>query len=95
MYILSLTYVKPLEYVEKYLAEHNRYLETFYQSGHFICSGRKVPRVGGVILAKAESQEKIQKIIAEDPFFIHEVASYDIIEFIPTKSANGLAAFIS
>ena len=51
--------------------------------------------MGGIILAKAESQEKIQKIIAEDPFFIHEAASYDIIEFIPTKSANGLAAFIS
>lgn len=61
MYILSLTYVKPLEYVEKYLAEHNRYLETFYQSGHFICSGRKVPRVGGVIFGKSRVTGKNPK----------------------------------
>lgn len=50
--------------------------------------------MGGIILAKAESQEKVKEIIAEDPFFIHEVASYDIIEFIPTKSADGLVTFV-
>ncbi|MGF1794195.1 GTP cyclohydrolase, partial [Photobacterium profundum] len=41
--------------VEKYLDEHIKYLDNQYELGHFIASGRKVPRVGGVILATVDS----------------------------------------
>jgi len=33
LFFFSLTYKKPLQEVEKFLSEHNQYLETFYKEG--------------------------------------------------------------
>lgn len=85
MFIIDLTYTKPLSEVEKYLPDHIQYLEKYYESGHFMMSGRKDPRVGGVILAKGESLETITSIYHEDPFFINEIATYTVTTFIPSK----------
>ena len=56
MYIVSLNYVKAVSEVEKYLEEqYKNFLEKYYEMGKFICSGRKNPRTGGVILLNAEN----------------------------------------
>lgn len=91
MFIISLTYQKPLLEVERYLAEHVEYLKVHYAKGYFLASGRKVPRKGGVILAKAESHEEIEKVIALDPFYQHAIATYEITEFIPSMTSPELA----
>lgn len=54
MFIVNLTYVKPLEEVEKYLEDHITFLNKYYASNNFICSGRKNPRDGGIILCTAK-----------------------------------------
>lgn len=94
MFIFSLTYLKPINEVEKYLPQHIDYLEHYYQAGHFIASGRKVPRKGGVILCCADSHEQAMSIMQEDPFYIHHIAEYELIEFIPTKYAKEFEVFI-
>ena len=48
MFIFNLTYVKPIQEVEKMLPAHISYLEENYSIKKFICSGRKVPRTGGI-----------------------------------------------
>ncbi|WP_195914918.1 YciI family protein [Streptococcus mutans] len=88
MFIINLTYQKNLIEVEKHLEAHIQFLDTYYASGHFIASGRKNPRTGGIILAKAADLAEIERIISEDPFKINEIANYDIIEFCPTKSSK-------
>ena len=85
MYIVSLNYIKEVSEVEKHLEEHIKFLEKYYEMGKFICSGRKNPRTGGVILLNAESLSEVEKIILEDPFNINEIAEYEITEFFPTK----------
>lgn len=85
MFIITLTYQKNLDEVERHLADHISFLDKYYASGHFICSGRKNPRTGGVILAHRTNREDIKRIIQEDPFYQHQTASYEIIEMIPTK----------
>ena len=85
MYIANLNYIKEVSEVEKYLEEHIKFLEKYYEMGKFICSGRKNPRTGGVILLNAESLSEVEKIILEDPFNINEIAEYEITEFFPTK----------
>ena len=42
---------------------HVRFLEKYYASGHFLVSGRKIPRDGGVILAVGEDRDEIEAII--------------------------------
>ena len=84
MFIAILTYKKPLEDVDRFLQAHRDYLAEHYAAGDFIASGPQTPRVGGVILMKAESRAEINSIIAQDPFNINEIADYQIVEFTPT-----------
>ena len=90
MFIISLTYIKPLEEVDALLEEHVTYLKEQYTLGHFLASGRKVPRTGGVILARGASREEIETIITLDPFYRHYMAEYEITEFSPTMSVDEL-----
>ncbi|MFZ2889372.1 YciI family protein [Sulfuricurvum sp.] len=90
MFIISLTYIKPLEEVDALLEEHVTYLKEQYTLDHFLASGRKVPRTGGVILARGTTREEIETIITLDPFYRHHVAEYEITEFSPTMSVDEL-----
>ena len=94
MFILNLTYIKDINEVEQHLPNHVSFLEKYYKTGKFICSGRKNPRTGGIILCNAENINEINTIIAEDPFYKEKVASYEIIEFLPTKYAANFQSFI-
>lgn len=94
MFIINLTYVKPLSEVEKYLEEHVAFLNKYYSGNQFICSGRKNPRSGGIILCIAKDLEEVKKIISEDPFNKNSIANYDIIEFQPTKCAENFKVFV-
>lgn len=94
MFILLLKYIKPTEEVDKELKAHMEYLEKYYSLQKFICSGRRNPRVGGVILCNAYNMEEVQTIIKEDPFSINKIAEYEIIEFLPTKYAEGFECFL-
>jgi uncharacterized protein YciI len=94
MFIILLKYIQPLTEIDKSVEAHRTYLDRYYASGHFICSGRQNPRVGGVILSNAESREEIESIINEDPFKQAGIAQYDILEFEPTKFAKGFETLI-
>ncbi|RXE72804.1 GTP cyclohydrolase [Muribaculaceae bacterium Isolate-013 (NCI)] len=84
MFIAILTYRKHLEEVDRLLQAHRDYLARHYAAGDFIASGPQTPRIGGVIMMKAESREAVEDIIAEDPFHINGIADYRIVEFTPT-----------
>lgn len=88
MFIAILTYIKPLDEVDKYLAAHREYLARHYAAGDFIASGPQTPRVGGVIMMKADSRQTVNSIIAEDPFHANGIADYLIVEFTPTMFVN-------
>ena len=94
MFIFLLTYQKPLNEVDKYIEAHRTYLDINYKAGYFIVSGRQEPRVGGVIICRAETKEQASEIMKADPFYIYEVAKYDLIEFLPTTYTEGFDKFI-
>ncbi len=86
MFFIELIFTQPLEeIVRNHGAAHGDFLDRYYQSGNFIVSGPEVPKIGGVILAKAKDYAEIKAIIEEDPFVIHGVVDYHIIEFEPNK----------
>ena len=88
MFIVSLTYLVPLEEVDKFLALHVSYLEEQYALGNFIASGRKVPSTGGIILSQMESLQKLQTVLEKDPFKINNLATYEIQKFMPTMTSK-------
>jgi uncharacterized protein YciI len=86
MFIVDLTYIVPLEKLDAHMADHVKFLRKYYQLNKFIVSGRKVPRTGGIIVALADSKEELEKIIQEDPFYIHKLAEFSVIEFMASQS---------
>ncbi|MBY4675334.1 YciI family protein [Marinobacterium arenosum] len=91
MFLLLLNYVKPLSEVDRFVGEHREFLERYYASGHFLLSGRKEPRSGGVILARADNRQAIEQIVRQDPFSREGIAEYQIVEWLPSMSAPELA----
>ena len=90
MFIITSTYQKTKDIVDKFLAEHREFLDVYYKKGIFIASGRKASGDGGVILAKDSTKEEIEKILKEDPFSREKISKYEVIEFSPNRVAEGL-----
>ncbi len=88
MFIAILTYKKPLSEVDRFLAAHREYLAKHYAAGDFIASGPQTPRIGGVIMVKANDRATVDSIMAQDPFNINGIADYQIVEFTPTMFIN-------
>ena len=84
MFIAILTYKKPIEEVDRFLQAHRDYLAEHYAAGDFIVSGPQTPRIGGVIMIKADNREAVDSIIVQNPFNINGIADYQIVEFTPT-----------
>ena len=90
MFIVSIEYAVDLKLVDQHLEEHIEFLKKYYKAGLFLLSGRKVPRTGGVIMAKSDSKEELLKVLSEDPFYREELAKYEITEFVPSKANSDL-----
>jgi uncharacterized protein YciI len=85
MFIINLNYIVPLEQLDAHMTDHVKFLRHYYKKNMFVASGRKVPRTGGIILALAKSKEEVEKIISEDPFYIHKLAEFTITEFLTSQ----------
>ena len=92
MFIVTLTYTRPLEEVDALMDAHMTWLKKHYESGLFVASGRQVPRTGGVILARSGDREGLESVLARDPFVQGGVARVDVIEFVPSMTAPGMEA---
>ena len=95
MFVVLLTYTASLDQVDAHLPAHREFLSRNYAAGIFVLSGRKEPRDGGVILAQTESRQALEAVLAQDPFRVHGVASYQIVEFIPTMAVPSLNTLIA
>ena len=89
MFIVTLTYLKTVEEVDALMTGHIEWLDEGYASGLFVASGRRVPRTGGVILARSGDEKWLMDTLAADPFAIHGAARFDVVEFTATKTAPG------
>lgn len=94
MFVILLNYIQNLETVNLQLAGHRLFLDECYQKGFFIASGPKKPRSGGVLISQLNDKAKLEKILASDPFYKNNIATYEIIEFEPTKYHKDFINFI-
>src|SRR6476646_4604909 len=92
MFVLISRFQQPLEEINRHLAPHSEWVQRHYTSGRFLVSGRREPPVGGVIVARAASEEEIQEILATDPLqqlglVVYEVVAFDAADFPKRSSA--------
>lgn len=92
MFVVTLTYQRPLEEIDALMSQHVAWLKRHYASGLFIASGRQVPRVGGIILARSGARAALEAALAEDPFVKRGAARFDMLEFTPSMTAPAAKA---
>ena len=44
MFVIELIYKAPLKEIDAHMRAHVTFLNRYYASGHFLVSGRKIPR---------------------------------------------------
>ena len=94
MFVLRLTYKASLNEIDHYLKAHRDYLDYHYKQGNLIASGPMNPRKGGIIIAAMKQREAIDAFIQQDPFYLAELADYEIIDFLPIKHCEALTPII-
>lgn len=94
MFIVQLTYKTPISEVDRYLQAHREFLDYYYKQGLLLASGPMVPRTGGIIIATTKNRSHLEEILKKDPYYMAEIAEYQIIEFTPVKHRDELKAII-
>jgi uncharacterized protein YciI len=90
VFVIELLYKASLSEIDDAMAAHVAFLKKHYASGHFLVSGRKIPRDGGIIIAAGPSREAIEAIVRDDPFVTRGLADFRVVEFRASQRAKGL-----
>jgi len=90
MFIIELSYKASLAEIDAAMRPHMAFLKKYYASGHFVASGRKIPRDGGIILAVGKDRDEIETIAREDPFCARGLAEVRVVEFRVSQRADDI-----
>jgi uncharacterized protein YciI len=90
MFVIELVYKADLAHIDAHMKAHVKFLKKYYDSGHFLVSGRKIPRDGGIILAVGSNRADIEAIAREDPFVARGLADVRVIEFRASQRADDI-----
>ena len=90
LFVLVVTYIATAEALEEYREEHTHFVSTCYDNGVFITSGPQIPKLGGIAIAKSKNKKELRAIVSKDPFAMHNLAEYQIIEFKPRRQICAL-----
>ena len=93
MFLVLLTYDRPLEEIDRTMSAHVAFLHEGYRDGVFLASGRQVPRRGGVILAMAPSRAELETRMQQDPFVREGLARFEVVEFLTSLHHPALKPF--
>jgi uncharacterized protein YciI len=93
MFLVLLTYERPLEEIDRAMRAHVAFLHEGYRAGVFLASGRQVPRRGGVILAVASSRGDLEALMQQDPFVREGLARFEVVEFKTSLHHPALGPF--
>lgn len=95
MFIVEITYVRPIEEIEAQTAAHRAFLDIHIASGLLLLAGPKVPRTGGYLITRGgQTKDELLAILADDPFVALGLADYGVTEFMAGKHAPVLAGLI-
>ena len=90
MFVVELIYKAPLAEIDAAMRAHMAFLRKHYADGHFLVSGRKIPRDGGIILAVGKDRAEIEALMQADPFVARGLAEIRVVEFRVSQQAPDL-----
>jgi uncharacterized protein YciI len=95
-FLLEGEYLVPFEEFADLVPRHREFLQRGYDAGFFLCSGPQIPARGGFLIARAESREKLEEILADEPFTKAKKMRFSrITEFNPVQHQPILKAWFA
>ncbi|MBF0237450.1 MAG: GTP cyclohydrolase [SAR324 cluster bacterium] len=79
VYVVILTYKVPVDKILPHVPAHREHLDVWFDTNSILFSGMQLSKTGGAIIVRAASEEAIQPLIEQDPFYLHDLADYQII----------------
>lgn len=87
IFVIKLTYIRPAEDIQVHLEAHKAWLTTCIESGRVLFAGPLEQGGGGLILAHAQRSADLRAMLAEDPFEIHQLATFEVLGCEPAIRA--------
>ncbi|MBC3810165.1 YciI family protein [Undibacterium aquatile] len=91
LFAITLNYLRPPEDIQTQLDAHKAWLVQYIQTGNILFAGPLHSKAGGFVLAHASDQINIQNMIAEDPFYVHNLVSFDVQATEPAIRAENFS----
>ena len=95
LFVAILTYVRPLEEIDAAGQDHVAWLKRGYEEGAFLVSGRRVPRTGGVIIARGTSLADGEERMRQDPLQSGGLATAEVFAFEGNLMSDAMRAAIA
>lgn len=87
-FILEGEHLVPFSELAHLVDDHHRFLQKGYDEGHFLFSGPQIPPHGGFLVARAQSREVLERLLASEPFVkAGKMRFARITEFDPAQCA--------
>jgi len=87
MILIDLKYTKELALIDQYRDAHMDYVSSFYKKNVILASGPYNNRSGGFIISLMSYDQAVEYMHG-DPFYINNLADFDIKDFTPTNSSS-------
>jgi uncharacterized protein YciI len=81
LYVVILTYIRPIEEVHAHLDSHRDWLIEHSKSGNIVVAGPLEDRKGGAVLACCKDRAELDNMLARDSFHIHGLVDYEVRAF--------------
>lgn len=95
LFVAVLTYLRPLEEMDAAGHDHVAWLQRGYDEGRLLASGRRVPRTGGVIIARGNDVSEVEAHLRTDPFQQRGLASAEIYPFEAVMLSDAMKAALA
>ena len=95
MFVVTLTYTGAADEIDARRPAHRDWLDPHVASGLLLVTGPMVPRTGGVLIASGKvNRAELEDLLKQDPFSVHGLVDYAIIEFEANKVNPALADLV-
>ncbi|WP_197380806.1 YciI family protein [Mycolicibacterium mengxianglii] len=89
-HVLTLTYQKPLDVVDQTRPAHVEWINKEISAGRLLLAGRQESQQGGVLITGDIPVEAADELIANDPYTLAGLVTYQRVGFQAALRAPGL-----
>lgn len=93
MFVLISRFQRPLDEINRSFTLHSAWVQRQYEAGRFLVSGRRDPAIGGIVVARASSEQELREVLTTDPYQQRGLAEYEIFAFEAADFPKRSSAF--